>query len=158
MKYARVAALSVVLALLLIAMGRVSPVAAQPPNCVAAGNCLGFPDADDRSGKFINVTRGLSSLGDVGSDQGVVNIFLIIPAAQTDFELHIFDGDMGGTWDVDPAGADQYPLAPLRGPEPDREHEPRNEVLVPGCRDDAGRWLVLGNDSKHRGGAQRRRR
>ena len=99
-------------------MARVSPVAAQPPGCVAGGDCLGFPDADDTSGKFINVTRGLSSLGDVGTDQNVLNIFLIIPEAQTDFELGIFDGDMGGTWDVYPPGADEIHWHVY--PDPDR--------------------------------------
>ncbi len=126
MKHARVLTLSIAVALLLIVMAQVSPAAAQivtPPNCLISGECLGFPDADDTSGKFINVTRGLSSLGDVGTGQELINIFVIIPASRANFELAIFDGDMGGTWDDRPGrrrGRDC--LAPLSGPEPHREH------------------------------------
>ncbi len=64
----------------------------------------GFPDADARSGRFINVTRGLSSLGDaVGSPVGVQ---LAVPESAGQLELRIFDGDMGGRWDpTSPPGA-----------------------------------------------------
>ena len=114
------------MALLLIVMAQVSPAAAQiitPPNCLISGECLGFPDADDTSGKFINVTRGLSSLGDVGTGQRLINIFVIIPESRTNFELAIFDGDMGGTWDVVPAGgADQIHWHLY--PDPNRDREP----------------------------------
>ncbi|TVQ90835.1 MAG: hypothetical protein EA400_05635 [Chromatiaceae bacterium] len=75
------------------------PALGQEPACLSTGGCLGFPDADAQSGKFINVTRGLSSLGDVGTGQRVFNISLEIPAARADFELAIFDGELGGRWD-----------------------------------------------------------
>ncbi len=50
---------------------------------------------------MVNVTIGLSSLGDVGADQPVFNISLEVSKNlyPTQFELWIFDGDMGGDWD-----------------------------------------------------------
>nr|MBC7244657.1 hypothetical protein [Chloroflexota bacterium] len=60
---------------------------------------VGLPDADPNSGRFINVTRGMNSLGGVPGTGQVLNISLEIPATRTQFVLAIFDGDMGGLWD-----------------------------------------------------------
>ena len=53
-----------------------------------------LPDADARSGRFINVTSGLSSIGENGASIG-----LIAPATQAKLRFGIFDGDLGGKWD-----------------------------------------------------------
>ena len=54
----------------------------------------GFPDSDAGSGRFVNLTRGLSSLGGDETQFGII----VLPVAQ--FRLAIFDGDMSGRWDV----------------------------------------------------------
>ncbi len=56
------------------------------------------------SGRFINVTRGLQTLGDTGAQQ-VFNISIELPATVPNVLIEIFDGDMigidlGGRWDV----------------------------------------------------------
>jgi protocatechuate 3,4-dioxygenase beta subunit len=53
-----------------------------------------LPDADPRSGRFINITSGLSSIGENGASIG-----LIAPSAETNLRFGIFDGDLGGKWD-----------------------------------------------------------
>jgi len=85
--------------LTLILVGAVFP-AAQPAEAQTPPiTMVGLPDADPMSGRFINVTRGMYSLGDLGDPQHVFNISLEIAPALTQFELWIFDGDMGDTWD-----------------------------------------------------------
>ena len=63
----------------------------------------GLPDSFPRSGKFVNVTRGLSSLGDTEALTNVFNIEIRVQTGsvtKNDFELRVFDGDMGNTtWD-----------------------------------------------------------
>ena len=67
----------------------------------------GLPDAMSRSGRFVNVTRGLSSLGDTDALTNVFNIEVRIQTTWDDFELQVFDGDMGDTtWDRHPADPD----------------------------------------------------
>lgn len=85
--------LSLALVVAILPAGR--PAEAQPPPITM----VGLPDMDPMSGRFINVTRGMSSLGDVGIEQNVVNVSLEISPALTEFELWIFDGDMGEQWD-----------------------------------------------------------
>ncbi len=53
-----------------------------------------LPDADPRSGRFINITSGLSSIGENGASIG-----LIAPSSETNLRFGIFDGDLGGRWD-----------------------------------------------------------
>ena len=64
------------------------------------------PNAADpvNSGRFITITRGLSSLGDTPNQ--TINLSIRVPndGTQSDVEILIFDGDIGGTWDV--AGPD----------------------------------------------------
>jgi len=52
-----------------------------------------FPDNNPSSGRYTNVTRGLSSLGDTGVR------FKIVATGKT-FRLGIFDGNGTGRWDV----------------------------------------------------------
>ena len=85
------------------------------PTALAQGGepLRGFPDDDPNSGRFINVTIGLSSLGDVASTQNVFNLSLEVPASEPNLILNIFDGDMGGTWDrypTDGAGNPAFTL------------------------------------------------
>ncbi|MCX6358661.1 MAG: carboxypeptidase regulatory-like domain-containing protein [Armatimonadetes bacterium] len=54
----------------------------------------GFPDANPRSGRFINVTRGLSSIGEAGTHLGIT-----CPAGAAQLKIGVFDGDLGGKWD-----------------------------------------------------------
>jgi hypothetical protein len=60
----------------------------------------GLPDADARSGRFVNVTRGLSSIGEDGAFFGI-----IAAGADSTVQFGIFDGDLGGKWDPIPSGA-----------------------------------------------------
>ncbi|MCX6360352.1 MAG: carboxypeptidase regulatory-like domain-containing protein [Armatimonadetes bacterium] len=60
----------------------------------------GLPDADNRSGRFVNVTRGLSSIGEDGAYFGI-----IAPGADPTLRFGIFDGDLGGKWDPIPSTA-----------------------------------------------------
>ncbi len=60
----------------------------------------GLPDADPRSGRFVNVTRGLSSIGEDGAHFGI-----IAAGADQALQFGIFDGDLGGKWDPIPTGA-----------------------------------------------------
>ena len=62
---------------------------------------LGMPDSDPTSGKFINVTRGLSSLGDTGAIN-VFNVSVEVPASEPTLFLEVFDGNMAGLWDRTP--------------------------------------------------------
>ena len=81
----------VMLVLAVVAVGTsVQPAAAQGPTF----NHTNVPDADARSGRFVNITRGLSSLGEVGT-----NFAIQTSVDQPDLEIRIFDGDTGGTWD-----------------------------------------------------------
>ena len=66
----------------------------------AAAAVTGFPDSDAASGKFVNITRGLSSLGPADTSFGI----LTSPGAG--FQLGIFDGNTASKWDVwsPPAG------------------------------------------------------
>lgn len=57
-----------------------------------------FPDDNPQSGRFTNVTRGLKSLGAPATHFAI--------QARSNFTLEVFDGDMGGTWDVITTGAD----------------------------------------------------
>lgn len=69
---------------------------AVPPQRVTA-----FPDGDARSGRFMNITRGLQSLG-----ESATRVAVHASGASSQFELNIFDGDMGGRWDpMPPSGA-----------------------------------------------------
>lgn len=77
----------------------------QAAQSLACAGCAGFPDGDPESGRFVNVTRGLASLGDVAAAQNVFNITLRIDKTKSSFALWIFDGDMGGTWDRLPVGS-----------------------------------------------------
>ena len=61
---------------------------------------IGFPDYLTDSGRFINVTRGMSSLGDTGAGQDTLNLSLQVLPALDQFKLLVFDGDMGGQWDM----------------------------------------------------------
>lgn len=54
----------------------------------------GFPDMDATSGKFVNITRGLKSLGEEKA-----RFALEVPGHLPTIELLIFDGDGIGTWD-----------------------------------------------------------
>jgi len=54
-----------------------------------------FPDDDDESGKFLILTKGLSSLGEQGT-----TIQLKASGSQANLDLGIFDGDLGGYWDI----------------------------------------------------------
>ena len=57
--------------------------------------CSGFPDLDRGTGRFVSLTRGLSSLG-TGIDTALA---IRVPDGQAEFLLEIFDGNMGGLWD-----------------------------------------------------------
>ncbi|MBC7233755.1 MAG: hypothetical protein H5T68_11010 [Chloroflexi bacterium] len=88
-----------VVLLTLILVGAVFP-AAQPAEAQTPTiTMVGLPDADPMSGRFINVTRGMDSLGDVGEEGNIVNISLEVSPALSEFALWIFDGDMGELWD-----------------------------------------------------------
>lgn len=52
-----------------------------------------LPDQDPISGRFMNLTRGFSSLGETGT-QIELNIPVVDGHIQTDFVLSIFDGDV----------------------------------------------------------------
>ena len=94
---------------------------AQPP--------YGFPDSIQDSGKFVTVTRGLASLGDVGPGQDTFNIELAIPASLAQYRLWIFDGELSNPvpnpngddnrkWDRLPAGIpDQIVFKLFKDPE-----------------------------------------
>ena len=61
-----------------------------------------FPDGDDTSGKFVNLTNGLRTLGEAGT-----NLCIETPGTAGDgseFLLQIFDGDYGGLWDLKRTG------------------------------------------------------
>jgi protocatechuate 3,4-dioxygenase beta subunit len=59
-----------------------------------AQSTTAIPDGDANSGRFTNLTRGLSSLGEVDT-----HLAMAIPGDQATFTLELFDGDMGGKWD-----------------------------------------------------------
>ena len=86
-------------ALVLLAMlaGSVPVVDAQVNSIVPV---LGFPDADPTSGRFITVARGFSSLGDTSATGEVFNVSILVPKELTEFEVKIFDGEIGGVWDA----------------------------------------------------------
>ena len=68
------------------------------PVCFPSGVC------EDDDGKFVTITRGLFSLGDVGETQNVFNVSLDVPADLDEFQIRVFDGEMGGKWDRLPVG------------------------------------------------------
>lgn len=115
MRLSKTVLIVMVLLALLVSFGA-GNLTAQPTAQQGSDSRLtGFPDSTPytdpvtggffpNSGKFINVTRGLASLGDVGEGQRVFNLSLAIPASLTAFELEVFDGDMGGKWDRLPTG------------------------------------------------------
>ena len=79
--------------------GAIQPDSIAMPSTVTVSEPLaGFPDADPTSGRFINVTRGLSSLGDIVGD--VFGMQMTIPGSLSNLDFQIFDGNMAGTWDV----------------------------------------------------------
>ena len=51
----------------------------------------GFPDTDETSGRMINVTRGLGTLGDTGDD--VLNVSIRVPSSELNVQIEIFDAD-----------------------------------------------------------------
>jgi len=61
-------------------------------------NADSFPDDDEESARFIGLTKGLSSLGEQGT-----NLQLEVSGSESNLELSIFDGDVGGVWDMRPA-------------------------------------------------------
>ncbi|MGQ9493250.1 MAG: hypothetical protein ACUVR2_05755 [Anaerolineae bacterium] len=91
----------VVLATLLavVLLGAVLPAPQQAQAQTPSITMVGLPDLDPMSGRFINVTRGMDSLGDVPEVGQILNITLEISPALSEFALWIFDGDMGGYWD-----------------------------------------------------------
>jgi hypothetical protein len=103
---------AVVLAALLLA----TPVAA-----LADPDITGFPDGDPTSGRFINLTKGLETLGEGGT-----RLSIIVSGDRTEFLLSIFDGDYAytvtlpdgttrnGLWDLRTAGSPEvlYRLYP----------------------------------------------
>ncbi|MGC8786911.1 MAG: hypothetical protein ACP5Q1_05740 [Anaerolineae bacterium] len=98
MGFAKMRTILVIL-LTLIIVGAVFP-AAQPAEAQTPPiTMVGLPDTDPMSGRFINITRGMDSLGDVGIEQNTVNISLEISPALSEFALWFFDGDMSGLWD-----------------------------------------------------------
>ncbi|MBI3943433.1 MAG: carboxypeptidase regulatory-like domain-containing protein, partial [Chloroflexi bacterium] len=108
MKINRWFMLAATLALLLLSSARAgTPANAQGP----VVSFTGFPDSDPTSGRFVNLVRGNSSLGEAGT-----NFEMGIPSSLASFQLQIFDGDMNGTskWDVvtgpDPADQVWYTL------------------------------------------------
>lgn len=90
----------VALALALVASLLVAGIACAQPSLLETSTTTALPDDDPRSGRFINLTRGLSSLGESGT-----HLSLMVPAAQTAFTLELFDGDMGGKWDPRSGGS-----------------------------------------------------
>ena len=66
----------------------------------------GFPDADSDSGRMINVTRGLNTLGD--TDDEVLNVSVRVGGLEPTVSIEIFDGDSRtiygdttqGFWDI----------------------------------------------------------
>jgi hypothetical protein len=85
--------------LLLVAGLFQAAMAADPSPC---GTCNGFPDKDNSSGRFITVTRGLQTLGNVDPGQHVFNVSIRVSGSiplGANFELGIFDGDVGGVFD-----------------------------------------------------------
>ncbi len=54
-----------------------------------------MPDGDARSGRFMNLTRGLATLGGDTTQVGIQ----VAPTALS-FEVGIFDGDVGNHWDT----------------------------------------------------------
>jgi len=66
-----------------------------------AQTTIGFPDSDPMSGRFINTTIGLETLGDVPIGGKPLNLSIMVPKSQgNSFNLSIFDGDFGGSWDI----------------------------------------------------------
>jgi hypothetical protein len=96
---------------LLIAGGSLQKVLANDP-------LTGFPDADPNSGKFITVTKGEQTLGEVSVGQHTFNVSIRVRAAATPqgntWMLKIFDGDVGGFFDTPSSGGDTilYELFP----------------------------------------------
>ena len=105
-------------------------------------NHTNVPDADARSGRFVNITRGPSSLGEVGT-----NFAIQTSVDQPDLEIRIFDGDTGRTWDPLAATHRDRPgiLHPLCGPGRHREHEPGRPDSPVERRHHAQRRLVQRN-------------
>lgn len=85
--------LVVVLALAIVPPAQLVEAQSLPPGLV------GLPDADALSGRFINITRGMWSLGDTAEGDQIINIGLEVRPELGQFALAIFDGDMGGLWD-----------------------------------------------------------
>ena len=90
-------------------------------------NLLGFPTAQPtpdgcrglgNDGAFIDVSRGLATLGDPTAKDKIVSISLAVPASLSEFSLSVFDGDMGGSWDRWDAltGFDQVDIRLFRDP------------------------------------------
>jgi len=66
-----------------------------------AQTTIGFPDADPTSGRFINTTIGLKTLGDVPIGGKPLNLSIMVPKSQgNSFIVSIFDGDFSGSWDI----------------------------------------------------------
>ena len=78
----------------------------------------GAPDASPNaaepvnSGRFVGLTRGLSSLGDTPG--ATINLSIRIPNDGTESDIHIFmfDGDLDNTWDSAPIDTLSFTLYP----------------------------------------------
>ncbi len=70
---------------------------------VSAQQFTAYPDNDPNSGRFVNIVRGLSSLGDVSIGDISLSLRLEVSATSTQpLRVEIFDGDSGGRWDTPP--------------------------------------------------------
>jgi hypothetical protein len=93
--------LTVLLALIPMAVVPVAGITGVIGMPDATPNCkLGIPN----SGKFIDVSRGLATIGDVAPGDRTFNVSLAVPASLDRFQLSVFDADMGGLWDRLPVG------------------------------------------------------
>lgn len=71
-----------------------------------SAQAFSLPDDDPLSGQFINVSRGLGTLGDIGGTEAF-NITIIVPNTDGDDSvlsealiIDIFDGNLTGFWDL----------------------------------------------------------
>ena len=76
--------IAVMVVLLLIAAG----VVAQP--AAAQGPWAGWPSADEKDGKFLNIA------GPLADTPYFPNVFFVaVPSDATEFDVEVFDGDAG---------------------------------------------------------------
>jgi hypothetical protein len=139
---------SITLALVALATG----ASAQVP-------LVGFPDATPdgtlgipNSGKFINTSRGLSTLGDVAPKESVFNVELIVPASLSTWKLSIFDAEISAQWDRLPVDGtpDQIQFELYKDPNLEGSTEPEDLLGIwdaePIALDANNQWCDIGRD------------